>query len=180
MLLVMVGAQYITTAPNYVYEEEESIPYLEYQPVANIRQLELLEQKEIRLGYIATGQVEVDRIAVQISGAMTLAVKDINENPDILPEYNVSFYFGNTTGEEKDSLLKMAQLHREGVLAFFGPDLTCDIEARFAAAVNLPIISYVSIIFAFLSKLQNVLQYICQFVDSITIYSVIDISCKFE
>lgn len=146
MLLATVGAQYMTTTPNEIYEEEEEyIPFLEYQPVANLRQLELLEQREIRLGYIAAGQVTVDRVAVQISGAMTLAVKDVNEDPNLLPGYNVSFYFGNTTGEERDSLLKMAQLWKEGVLAFFGPELTCDIEARFAAAVNLPMISYVSI-----------------------------------
>lgn len=42
------------------------------------------------------------------------------------------------------SLRGMTSLYRNGTIAFIGPEDTCAIEARLAAAWNLPMIAFVS------------------------------------
>lgn len=145
LFVILVHCQTFTSPSPGSEGECDVNPYLELPSVVNARQLELLKNGLVRLGYIAAGQTSVDRVAVQISGAMTMAVNDVNKDKDALPGYQVSVYYANTTGEELSSLENMVKLWREGVVAFFGPDITCEKEATLAAALNLPMISFVSI-----------------------------------
>lgn len=80
-------------------------------------------------------------------GAVSLAVKRINENDTILNNTKLSFKFGALDKSNRlDSLLKMTEFRDQGVAAFIGPDEDCDHEARLASAWNLPMIAYVSLL----------------------------------
>lgn len=77
-------------------------------------------------------------------GAVSLAVKRINEDPYILNNTRLSFKFG-ALNRPLDPLKKMTEFRDQGVAAFVGPDEKCDYEARLASAWNLPMIAYVSV-----------------------------------
>ena len=80
-----------------------------------------------------------------ISGAMTLAVERINKNPSILPRHHLEFIWSDTNADTLKGTKALTHQWRRGAAAFFGPEDSCDVEARVAAAWNLPMISYVSI-----------------------------------
>ncbi|KAK5976017.1 Ligand-binding protein receptor family, partial [Trichostrongylus colubriformis] len=58
-----------------------------------------------------------------ISGALQVAVNEINANPNLLPNHRLTYIFDNTCGKERQKM-------------------NCRTEATMAAAQNLPIISY--------------------------------------
>lgn len=79
-----------------------------------------------------------------ICGAMTIAVEDVNNSSDLLPGYKLNFIFGDTGEPQTDGAIrKMTELRDDhDIVAFIGPDHTCDSEALVAAAWNLPMITY--------------------------------------
>ncbi|ESO83957.1 hypothetical protein LOTGIDRAFT_108278 [Lottia gigantea] len=77
-----------------------------------------------------------------ISGALTYAVDEINQNTSILPEYHLDFIWDNTWDDTLISTAKLTEQWRKGAVAFFGPEDGCTVEARVAAAWNLPMIAY--------------------------------------
>ena len=79
-----------------------------------------------------------------ISGAMTYAIEQINADPDLLAGHHLAFMKGDTQASTLVGTALLIQQWREGAVAFFGPEDSCDTEARVAAALNLPMISYVS------------------------------------
>lgn len=103
------------------------------------------------VGYITgsqrrPGDLEYSRPGLTISGAMSLAVEEVNEG--VLPQkgLNLEFVVAETYGEERTSVRRIAELWRRNVSAIIGPQETCVHEAMMAAAFDLPIISYVSVI----------------------------------
>lgn len=78
------------------------------------------------------------------SGAMTYAVRQINDDPNLLPNINLQFMVADTQASTLVGTAKVIEQFREGAIAFFGPEDSCDTEARVAAALNLPMISHVS------------------------------------
>ena len=108
------------------------------------------EGSVIRLGYLTGSQkppghhhyVSPGRT---ISGAITLAVREVNESPDVLPNHTLQFLVAETYGKEAESIKQTVMLTRQNISAYIGPQETCIHEAGIAAAFNLPMISYVSI-----------------------------------
>ncbi|XP_003371920.1 guanylate cyclase 32E [Trichinella spiralis] len=72
-----------------------------------------------------------------ISGALKYAIEIVNANPDILPGYQLDFIFADTRGVKATM-----ELWQKGVIAFIGPEDSCQTEAMMAASQNLPMISY--------------------------------------
>lgn len=100
------------------------------------------------VGYLTTDQaISYPQMAQAriISGAMTYAIMRINNDPDILAGHRLDFVWADTQSDTLIATARMSEQWRNGAVAFFGPEDTCDVEARVAAAWNLPIISYVSI-----------------------------------
>ncbi|CAI4232715.1 unnamed protein product [Auanema sp. JU1783] len=77
-----------------------------------------------------------------ISGALQVAIDEINASNDILPNHKLTYTFENTCGDERRSTKFFMKHWKEGARVFIGPELNCRTEAQMAAAQNLPIISY--------------------------------------
>ncbi|OWF46455.1 guanylate cyclase 32E-like [Mizuhopecten yessoensis] len=107
----------------------------------------LLSKEVIKLGYI-TGSERYNinqfyhRPGQSISGAITLAVKEVNEDPHILPNHTLEFVIAETYGMELISIKQTVELLSKDIWAYIGPQETCIHEGRVAAAFNLPMISY--------------------------------------
>lgn len=104
----------------------------------------------IRLGYLTGSRKHPDgpfynKPGETISGAMTFATTEVNEDPTILPNHTLEFIIAETYGQEPDSIRQTVLMMQRSISAFIGPQETCVHEARIAAAFNRPMISYVSI-----------------------------------
>ena len=79
-----------------------------------------------------------------ISGAMTIAVQQVNNDPGLLSGHKLEFIWSDTNLDTLNGTRELTLQWQHGAVAFFGPEDSCDVEARVAAAWNLPMISYVS------------------------------------
>ena len=79
-----------------------------------------------------------------ISGAMTWAINTVNNDPNLLKGHNLTFMWSNTQADQLVGTRELTYQWRDGAIAFFGPEDSCDVESRVAASWNLPMISYVS------------------------------------
>ncbi|XP_078611420.1 receptor-type guanylate cyclase Gyc76C-like [Branchiostoma floridae x Branchiostoma japonicum] len=104
----------------------------------------IVPSETVKLGLLVTtdNAVSFSNPGLVISGAMTLAVDDVNRNPALLPNTTLEFVWNNTEGYEDGSIRALTEQWRDGVVAFFGPGETCTTEARIAASWNVPMISY--------------------------------------
>lgn len=104
------------------------------------------------LGYLTgsqrrPGNLDYPRPGLTISGAISLAVNEINGGR-LRHQFGhtIAFLVGETYGEEVSSIRQTASLWSSGQVAgYIGPQETCVHEGRMAAAFNLPMISYVSV-----------------------------------
>lgn len=104
-------------------------------------------QNTLTVGYLANihGKQRQGHI---ISGAMTYAIKEANLK--LLPSnYTLDFVYEDTRGETLSGTNSVINMWREGIIAFFGPENSCEVEATVSASLNLPMISYVSTQFFF-------------------------------
>lgn len=104
--------------------------------------------RNLTIGYLASDQVTSYAQQTQgriISGAITCAVVGINADADLLTGRQLNFVWADTQSDTLKGTARMSEQWRNGAIAFFGLEDTCDVEARVAAAWNLPIISYVRI-----------------------------------
>ena len=104
----------------------------------------------IKLGYI-TGSDKLPlpgifyrRPGQAISGALTLALEEINNDSSILPNQTLDFIIAETYGIELESIKQTVELIKQNISVYIGPQETCIHEAKVAAAFNIPMISYVS------------------------------------
>ncbi|KAL4112523.1 hypothetical protein QTP88_016294 [Uroleucon formosanum] len=102
---------------------------------------------EFVLGYLTgsrrrSGDIGYSKPGRTISGAISLAVEEINSGSFKDKGHSLSFLVAETYGEESISILETAELWKKNISAFIGPQETCLHEARMAAAFNLPMISY--------------------------------------
>lgn len=81
-----------------------------------------------------------------ISGAISYAIDLINNDTNLLPNHHINLIWGDTTGDTIVGTKLLLQQWKQTAVAFFGLEDSCSVEARVAAAVNLPMISYVSIL----------------------------------
>ena len=101
----------------------------------------------ILMGYLTVDKTDVFMRGKQgraISGALTLAVEQINADPTILPAHRLEFIWGDTMANTLVSTKLLTDQWRRGAVAFIGLEDSCSVEATVAAAWNLPMISYVS------------------------------------
>lgn len=108
----------------------------------------------IKIGYI-TGSDKLPgnfyrRPGQQISGALTYALDQINNQSNVLPNHTLDFIIAETYGLENYSIRVTVELINRNISVYIGPQETCIHEAKIAAAFNIPMISYVSIIFSYL------------------------------
>lgn len=102
------------------------------------------------IGYLTgsqrlSGDLEYSRPGIQISGAITLALEEVNNKLLKSRGHELSLIVAETFGNEDISVLKTAELWRKNISVYIGPQETCVHEAIMATAFNLPMISYVSI-----------------------------------
>jgi len=74
-------------------------------------------------------------------------VTQINKDPNILPNVNLVLRWSDTRGETVEATSAMIDMICDGIVAFFGPEGSCYVEAIVAQSRNIPMISYVSGVF---------------------------------
>ncbi|XP_017052054.1 speract receptor isoform X2 [Drosophila ficusphila] len=99
------------------------------------------------LGYLTAsqrrpGNLDYNRPGLTISGAISLAVEEVNAGRLRDLGHSLQFVVAETYGEEVVSIRQTAALWTQQVAAYIGPQETCVHEGRMAAAFNLPMISY--------------------------------------
>ncbi|KAJ8947966.1 hypothetical protein NQ318_021064, partial [Aromia moschata] len=111
--------------------------------VGDLRREPILRKKELTVGYLTAvkGTVKL-RQGLQISGAITMALEEINNDPTILPNVTLKLKWYDTRGETVVATKAMTDMICEGVSAFFGPENSCNVEAIISQARNIPMISY--------------------------------------
>lgn len=105
------------------------------------------QKQNLTVGFLTAvyGGLNVkNRQGLTISGAISYAIKKINDDPEILPDHHVQLIWADTEADTLTGLNALTEQWRSGAAAFFGPEDSCVVEARVAAAWNLPMISYVS------------------------------------
>ncbi|XP_067206722.1 receptor-type guanylate cyclase Gyc76C-like [Linepithema humile] len=99
--------------------------------------------KNLTIGYLTAikGGLK-DRQGLAISGALSMALDEINNDTSILPNVTLVMRWNDTRGETVEATNAMIEMICDGVVAFFGPEGSCYVEAIVAQARNIPMISY--------------------------------------
>lgn len=117
-----------------------------------INYLALAEKREYKLGLLIPYSTVVPHFAddfnkgEKFAAAMTIAVERLNADPTLLADYNVTFVWKDTECNELIAVHEQLNQINSGVQAFIGPGCNCHTAARNAAAFNISMISYVSIL----------------------------------
>lgn len=82
-------------------------------------------------------------LGLTISGAISLAIEEVNLFKLNKLGHKLDFIIAETYGDEVNSIRQTANLWSLNISAYIGPQETCIHEGRMAAAFNLPMISYV-------------------------------------
>ncbi|OQV14132.1 Guanylate cyclase 32E [Hypsibius exemplaris] len=99
----------------------------------------------ITLGYLTAikGSENAQfRQGLVISGAISYAIDQINNNSNLLPNHHLNLIWADTHADSFYGTRELTTLWASGAVAFFGPEDTCEKEAFIAAAWDLPMISY--------------------------------------
>uniref|UniRef100_A0A182J455 Guanylate cyclase n=1 Tax=Anopheles atroparvus TaxID=41427 RepID=A0A182J455_ANOAO len=97
----------------------------------------------LTLGYLTAikGHL-VEKQGLTISGALTMALDEINNDPDLLPNVTLALRWNDTRGETVVATRVITEMICDGVAAFFGPEGTCQTEAIVSQSRDIPMISY--------------------------------------
>lgn len=104
------------------------------------------QQKNLTVGYLTNIHGRQGRQGHIISGAMTYAIIEANKKLASM-NYTLEFVYEDTKGETLAGTNAVINMWRKDIIAFFGPENSCEVEATVAASLNLPMISYVSTYF---------------------------------
>ncbi|XP_017480549.1 PREDICTED: speract receptor-like [Rhagoletis zephyria] len=113
----------------------------------NHRSISKVSAEVFTLGYLtgsqrSPGNLDYQRPGITISGAITLAVSQVNAGRLKELGHSLEFIVAETYGDEVSSIRQTASLWTRQVAGYIGPQETCVHEGRMAAAFNLPMISY--------------------------------------
>lgn len=99
-----------------------------------------------------------------ISGAISYALELINNDTTILPSHRLNLIWGDTMADTLVGTRLLTDQWRKGAQVFIGLEDSCSVEAKVAAAWNLPMISYVSLAYdkLFVSHGINLQTIYCQ------------------
>lgn len=117
-----------------------------------INYLALAEKREYKLGLLIPYSKVIPRFSTDFNrganfaAAMTIAVERLNADPTLLADYNVTFVWKDTKCDELIAVHEQLNQINSGIQAFIGPGCNCQTAARNAAAFNMTMISYVSIL----------------------------------
>lgn len=103
----------------------------------------IVDDSVIKIGYLTNihGQ-NSQRQGIVISGALSYAIDKLNNDTSRFPNRRFELIANDTHGNTLVGTAAMLDQWREGALAFFGPEGSCEVEATLASAINLPMISY--------------------------------------
>lgn len=102
-----------------------------------------LRKKNLTVGYLTAIKGDLkERQGLAVSGALTYALDEVNNNPKLLPYVNLVVKWNDTRGDEVVATRAITEMICEGVAVFFGPEGTCYVEAIVAQSRNIPMISY--------------------------------------
>ncbi|CAH2086570.1 unnamed protein product [Euphydryas editha] len=97
----------------------------------------------ITIGYLPSIKGEHrDRQGLAISGALSMALKEINDGVELLPDVRLLLEWNDTKCDTVTATRLLTDMSCSGVVAFFGPEGRCHTEAIIAQSRNLPMISY--------------------------------------
>ncbi|XP_068630072.1 receptor-type guanylate cyclase Gyc76C-like [Battus philenor] len=97
----------------------------------------------ITIGYLPSIKGEHrDRQGLAISGALSMALEEINNSTEILPDVHLLLEWNDTRCDTVTATRLLTDMSCSGVVAFFGPEGRCHTEAIIAQSRNLPMISY--------------------------------------
>ncbi|XP_064641678.1 speract receptor-like isoform X2 [Lineus longissimus] len=106
-------------------------------------------KEDIKIGYIMGADLKEGvspesyyRPGKRTSGAVQLAIDEINNSTEWLPDHRLTLVVKDTYGNEEYSIKHTISLKWQNVSVIIGPQDTCQYEGRIAAAYNLPMISY--------------------------------------
>ncbi|CAH0555548.1 unnamed protein product [Brassicogethes aeneus] len=104
---------------------------------------ENLGKKNLTVGYLTAVKGSLtSRQGMLVSGAIQMALDKVNSDPDLLPNVTLVLRWVDTKGETVVATREMTHMICDGVVAFFGPESTCHVEAIVAQSRNIPMISY--------------------------------------
>ncbi|XP_055590315.1 receptor-type guanylate cyclase Gyc76C-like [Uranotaenia lowii] len=83
-----------------------------------------------------------DKQGLTISGALTIALEEINNDPDLLPNVTLAVRWYDTKGDTVIATRAITEMICDGVAAIFGPEGTCKTEAIVSQSRDIPMISY--------------------------------------
>ena len=95
------------------------------------------------------------RVGLSDVGAIRYAIREVNNNGTAGPGRKLHMIKGDTQANPVYSTNSMLSQVANGALAFIGPDSSCLTEATVAAALNLPMISYVSFIWLHFARTSS-------------------------
>lgn len=98
----------------------------------------------IKIGYLTNmhGRNNQQRQGIVISGAISYAIKKINERGRLHNGKKIELLTNDTEGQTIIGTAAILHQWRQGAVAFIGPEDSCEVEAAVASAINLPMISY--------------------------------------
>ncbi|KAF5298140.1 hypothetical protein FQA39_LY02564 [Lamprigera yunnana] len=103
----------------------------------------LYKRKHLTVGYLTAvkGALKT-RQGLAVSGALTKAIEEVNDDPDVLPNVTLVLRWNDTRGDTVLATRAMTDMICDGVAVFFGPEGSCHVEAIVAQSRNIPMISY--------------------------------------
>ncbi|CAH1099339.1 unnamed protein product [Psylliodes chrysocephalus] len=111
--------------------------------VGDLKKTDEFKRTILNVGYLAAVKGQMNgRQGLAISGAIKMALDEVNNDPNLLPNITLDLKYYDTKGETVLATKAMTELICEGVSAFFGPEGSCHVEAIISQARNIPMISY--------------------------------------
>lgn len=98
----------------------------------------------LNVGYLTAIKGDLkDRQGLAISGAIQMALEEINNDPKILPNVTLNLKWNDTKGDTVTATRSITEMICDDVSVIFGPEGTCYVEAIVTQSRNIPMIAYV-------------------------------------
>jgi guanylate cyclase len=99
----------------------------------------------LNVGYLTAIKGDTkDRQGLAISGAIQMALEEVNNDPKILPNVRLELWWNDTRSDTVVATRAITEMICNGVSTIFGPEGTCHVEAIVTQSRNIPMIAYVS------------------------------------